>query len=101
MHASSLKKNLQRKEERKLERNKERKKSENKRKASCFTEKNRDPVSDNNICIVCFKTFEDISIAGLENNGNNGLSAYIATAGHTMIVPPGYSVYVCHHCEID
>ena len=27
-------------------------------KASCLTKQNRDPVSDNYICIVCFEKFE-------------------------------------------
>ena len=65
------------------------------KKLAVQTENNQNIDTENNICVVCFKTFED------SRPEEQWIKCNRCTCWVHDDCTPGFFVYVCHHCKND
>ena len=97
LHASPIKTILEKKaKKRKAKECADHKESvKSKKKLVVPTQNNQNIDTKNNICVVCFEKFED------SRPGEQWIKCNHCTRWAHDDCIPGFSVYVCHHCESD
>ena len=66
-----------------------------KKKLGVQTQNNQNIDTENSICVVCFEKFKD------SRPGEQWIKCNHCKRWTHDSCTPGFSVYVCHHCESD